>query len=292
MENNNDWMLREAPQTEWIRGQGLFICIAFFLGGVSGGLYLASLFFNSLFGMFIAWLLSLVMCGFYMLHLGQRSPLRVWRMMLKPQTSWISRGLIFISLFIGLGFIQLCLSFWAPGPAELVFKVLAGIMAFAQSIYTGFVLSFARSIKFWNSALIPVLFVCCGFLGGLAILLAVNLGGGQSQIFAIENVIRVSLIAYAVMIAVYLLAATYIDPVAKDAVADLVHGGHTLVFWGGVVFCGIVVPIAVSITSYFASEVASALLITTIVFEIIGGFSLRYAILSEGYYTPILRELS
>ena len=288
---NNDWMLKEAPQTEWIKGQGLFICIAFFLGGLSGGLYLASLFFNSLLGMFIAWLFSILMGGFYLLHLGQRSPLRVWRMMLKPGTSWISRGLIFISLFLGLGLIQLCLSYWAPGTAATVFKVLAGIMAFAQSIYTGFVLSFSKSIKFWNSALLPILFVSCGLLGGFAVLLAINLGN-QSQIDVIENVVRIGLIAYAIMIAVYLLESTYVDAVAKGSVMDLIRGRYTLLFWLGVVLCGVLVPIAIAITSYFASGVSSGLLIVAIVGEIIGGFSLRYSILTEGSYLPILRELA
>jgi hypothetical protein len=92
-----DWMIRKTPQTEWIKGQGVFICFAFFLGGISGGLYLASLYFNNITGMLVAWVLALAMGGFYMLHLGQRSPLCVWRMVLNPRTSWISRGLTFVT---------------------------------------------------------------------------------------------------------------------------------------------------------------------------------------------------
>jgi len=283
-----DWMLKGTPQTEWIKGQGVFICIAFFLGGVSGGLYLASAYFNNTIGMFISWLLSLCMCGFYLLHLGNRHPLRVWRMVLNPGTSWISRGLIFITSFIVLTFIQLCLHQWLPGPAEMVFRVLAGITAFVQSIYTGFALSYVSAIKFWNSALLPILFVTCGFLGGLAILLAINLGNSQPEIVSLENVIRIALILYVIMIVVYLWEATYTDPVAKTSAMDLIRGSNSLVFWAGIVLCGMVIPLGISAFSLFIRETSTGLLILAVIGEIIGGFSLRYAVLKEGQYSPLI----
>jgi polysulfide reductase chain C len=287
-----DWMLKKTPQTEWIKGQGLFICFAFFLGGISGGLYLISLYFDNLTGMFAAWLLALAMGGFYTLHLGQRNPLKIWRMVLNPRTSWISRGLTFVTLFIGFTFIQLCLSQWAPGPAETVFKVLAGIVAFAQSIYTGFALSYVSAIKFWNSALLPLLFVTCGLVGGTAILLAINLGGSQADIDLIENITRVLLGAYIIMIAVYLIDATYVDPVSRGSVLNLVRGSNAMAFWGGIVFCGLAVPVIASIISYFAGEASSGLLIFAVVCEVVGGFSLRYAVLKEGVYAPLIRTNS
>ncbi len=282
-----EWMVKYTPQTDWIEGRGLFICIAFFLGGISGGLYLGSLFFNSLLGMFISWLLALLMGGCYLLHLGK--PLKFWRMPFRPQTSWISRGLIFITLFIGFVFIQLCLSYWSPGTTwEAVFKVLAGIMAFAQSIYTGFALSYANGVRFWNSALVPILFVTCGLVGGFGVLLAISLGGSHSAIESIENVIRVLLAVYAIMVAVYLWNSTYIDPVAKSSVTSLLKGTSAPVFWGGVVLLGMVIPIAVSVTTYFVAEISAPLLITAVVCEVIGGFSLRYCILKVGIYAPLI----
>ena len=282
-----EWMIKKTRQTEWIEGQGLFIAIAFFLGGISGGLYLASVYFDNLLGMFISWLLALLMGGCYMLHLG--NPLRFWKMVLRPQTSWISRGFIFISLFIGFVFIQLILSYWLPGTAwEVVFKVLAGIMAFAQSIYTGFALSYVNGIKFWNSALVPILFFTCGLVGGVGILLAISLGGNQVEIAVIENISRVLLVVYAIIIAVYLLNSTYIDPVAKDSVRDLIKSDSAAVFWGGVVLGGIVIPIAISVSTYFMALASAPLLITATVFEIIGSFSLRYCVLKEGIYSPLV----
>jgi polysulfide reductase chain C len=246
---------------------------------------MAAAYFDSLLGMFIAWLLSLCMGISYMIHLGQ--PLQSWRMFMRPRTSWISRGFIFIMLFIGLTFITLILRKWFPDASGAIttFKVLAGIFAFAQSIYTGFAVSYVSAIKLWNSAILPILFVVCGFSGGIAILLGISLNG--DQVTVIENVARITLIAFAVILIVYLWNATYSSATAKNAVARLMRGGIGIVFWIGVVVLGVIIPIAVSVGTYFAGEASSAWLLTAVVTEVIGGLSLRYVILKGGMYLPL-----
>ena len=283
-----DFMVKAQQQKDWIDGRGNFIAFAFFLGGISGGLYMAAAYFDSLLGMFVAWLLAGCMGVSYMIHLSK--PMRFWRMFMKPKTSWIARGFIFIMLFIGFTTIQLILSQWAPEATTAIttLKVLAGIFAFAQSIYTGFAVSYVSAIKVWNSAIVPVLFVTCGLTGGLAILLAINMGGDHAQIVALENIIRVVLIALAIIIGVYLWNTTYSSTAASDAVKRLVGGSLAPLFWIGVFMFGIAVPIVISITTYFAGEASSGLLITAVVSEIIGGLALRFAILKAGMYTPLL----
>lgn len=276
-----EFMVKYTPQKEWIEGMGVLIAFAFFFGGITGGLYLASLYFNSLLGMFISWLLALVMGSIDMAHLSK--PLRFWRMVLKPRSSWIARGFIFITLFIGCAAIQLALAFWLPGtPAEVVFKVLAGILAFGVAIYSGFVVGYVGAIKFWNSAIIPILFVIAGLCGGLAILLAINLGD-PAQATAVVGVMRVVLVAFAVFMAVYLWIATYESEAARDSVARVVKGNIAPVFWIGVVLLGIIMPIAILFTS-----AAVASLIITVVGVIVGGVSLRYVILKAGLYSPLV----
>jgi formate-dependent nitrite reductase membrane component NrfD len=211
-------------------------------------------------------------------------------MFMKPKTSWIARGFIFIMLFIGLTLITLILRQWFPEATGAVttFKVLAGIFAFAQSIYTGFAVSYVNAIKVWNSAIVPVLFVTCGITGGLAILLAVFIAAGSSQIAALENIIRVVLIALAVIIGVYLWNTTYSSASARDAIKRLVGGSLAPLFWIGVFLFGIAIPVAISISTLYAGEASSELLITAVVSEIIGGLALRFAILKAGVYTPLL----
>jgi formate-dependent nitrite reductase membrane component NrfD len=259
-----EYMVKYTQQKNWIDGRGNFIALAFFLGGISGGLCMG---------------IS------YMIHLGQ--PLQSWRMFMRPKTSWISRGFIFIMLFIGLTALTLIFEQWVPNATAAIttLKVLAGIFAFAQSIYTGFAVSYVSAIKLWNSAILPILFVICGFSGGLAILMGISLGG--DQISTIENVTRVTLVAFAVILIVYLWNTTYSNITARDAVARLLGGGIGAVFWVGVVVFGVVIPVAISILTYFTGETSSGLLLTAVVTEILGGLSLRYVILKGGIYTPL-----
>jgi formate-dependent nitrite reductase membrane component NrfD len=275
-----EFMVKYTPQKDWIEGAGVLIAVAFFLGGVSGGLYLASLYFDSMLGMFIAWVLALIMGIVDMGHLSK--PMRFWRMLLKPKTSWISRGFILIWLFIGCAVIQLALSFWLPGnAAETVFKVLAGIMAFGVAIYSGFVVGYVGAIKLWNSAIIPILFVIAGLTGGLAILLLTNRSA------ATANMMLVVVIAYAVFMAIYLWVATYASDVAKDSVMRILRGSIALVFWIGVVLLGMIIPIALLLTNFFAGA-SAALMIIAAICAIIGGVALRYIILKGGMYSPLL----
>jgi formate-dependent nitrite reductase membrane component NrfD len=282
-----DFMVKPQQQKDWIDGRGNFIAFAFFLGGISGGLYLASAWFDNLAGMFIAWLLAGLMGASYMMHLTH--PMRFWRMMRKPGTSWIARGFTFIMLFIGFATIQIILSQWFPDASAAIttFKILASVFAFAQSIYTGFAVSYVSAIKVWNTAIVPVLFVTCGLTGGLAILLAVMMGQDSSQIASLESVIRIVLIALAIIIGVYLWNTTYSSVSAKDAVKRLVGGSLAPLFWVGVFLFGIALPVTISIISYF-TDAPSALMITAVVSEIIGGLALRFAILKAGMYTPLL----
>ena len=283
-----DFMVKYQQQKDWIDGRGNFIAFAFFLGGISGGLYLAAAYFDNLLGMFIAWLLAACMGVSYMIHLSH--PMRFWRMFMKPKTSWIARGFIFIMLFIGFTTLQLILSQWVPQATGAItaLKVIAGIFAFAQSIYTGFAVSYVSAIKVWNSAIVPILFVTCGVSGGLAILLAVMIGQDSAQIATLESFIRVVLIAFAVIVGVYLWNATYSSTAAKDAVIRLIGGALAPLFWIGVFLFGIAIPVAISVTTYWVHDASSGLLITAIVSEIIGGLALRFAILKAGVYTPLL----
>jgi formate-dependent nitrite reductase membrane component NrfD len=283
-----EFMVKYQQQKEWIDGRGNFIAFAFFLGGIAGGLFLASAYFDNLVGIFIAFLLTGLMGASYMIHLTH--PLRFWRMLLKPGTSWISRGFTFIMLFGFFTVITMILMQWAPDATAAIttFKVLAGIFAFAQSIYTGFAVSYVSAIKVWNSAIVPVLFVTCGLTGGLAILLAIMMGQDSAQIATLENIIRVVLIALAVIIGVYLWNTTYSSTAAKEAVKRLIGGSLAPLFWIGVFLFGIVIPVVISVTTYFTGEASSGLLITAIISEIIGGLALRFAILKAGVYTPLL----
>ena len=167
----HEWMVKYTPQTEWIERRGILVWIAEVFTSLGAGLFLVSLYFNSLPGMLIGFLIiALLKIPFHVAYFGK--PLRFWRTV-PPfsnawRTSWFTRGITFTILFTSFAFIQLVIQFALSNGLLLgtgwevtlvTFKVLAGITAFLVGIYSGFIMSYCRSVPFWNSALLPFVFI-------------------------------------------------------------------------------------------------------------------------------------
>jgi formate-dependent nitrite reductase membrane component NrfD len=291
-----DFMVKSTQQREWIEGHGILVAFAMFFGGISGGLYLASLFFdvtlpnfNPLPGMFVAWLLAMAAGVTDMAHLSK--PMRFWRMISKPGSSWISRGFILIWLFLGAAMIQLAISQWAPGNGwETFFKVVAGIMAFGVAIYSGFVVGYVGAIKIWNSGLVPILYVISGLTAGLAVVVLVSFNAGDATVIKIANYMLAALVVYAIFVVIYFWTATYSSSTARYSAVRVLKGPIAPAFWLGVVLVGIIVPIALVAPFSLADNVSAVAFTIAGVFTILGGIALRYVILKAGMYSPLLPD--
>ncbi len=285
------WMQSYTRQTEWIDKRGLLLWIAFYTGGLGGGLYLVSLIFDSLIGMFIGWVIvAVIKGGAHVMFLGK--PWRCWRMLFRPQSSWISRGIFFVLLFSLFGIIQIALQYFVPDSSLItVFKVLAGIMAFFVSIYTGFVLNSVKAVPFWNSYLLPVLFIMCGVLGGFGMAVAISLGGGDIELETAEFWSRWLLVVNALLIVIYLWRASKREMTGKMSVLQHIRGELAPFFWIGIVILGIIIPLIIALTGIFV-HLPSGVLLTGVVCEIIGGLALRYCVLKAGAYKPLVARPS
>jgi formate-dependent nitrite reductase membrane component NrfD len=284
----HEWMISYTRQSEWIDRRGLLLWIAFYTGGLGGGLYLVSLYFNSLWGMFISWLIiAVIKGGAHLIYLGK--PWRFWRIITRPQSSWLARGFIFVMLFIILGAVQLMLSYWLSDTAgEIVFKVLTGISALVVAVYTGFVLNTVKAVPFWNSSLLPLLFVLCGILGGFGISVIIALNGGNVDLATAEAGSRWLLIANAVLIAIYLWRAASREVTGKQSVMEQIRGSSAPIFWMGIVVMGIIIPLVIAFTGYAVAEMPSSILIFGVACEVVGGLALRYCVLKAGAYNPLV----
>jgi formate-dependent nitrite reductase membrane component NrfD len=283
-----EWMVKNTPQKEWIEGRGVLIWLAEVSCGIGGGLYLVSLYFNNFLGMFLSWLIVVLLKGgFHFAYLGK--PMRFWRMAFNPRTSWLARGFIFLGLFIGFGAIQLALSHWLPGSAlEIAFKVIAGLLVFLVVMNTGFVMNCINAIPFWNSAILPLLFLLFGVLDGFALILIMGLFEGNGNMIVAEGGSRLLLIVNAFLITIYLWSGTYMGPTGKRSVMELIKGQLAPILWVGVILCGIIIPLGTSISSYLLGELSTPYLITAVIFEMIGALSLKYIILKGALYSPLV----
>jgi formate-dependent nitrite reductase membrane component NrfD len=284
----HEWMIKKTRQKEWIDKRGLFLWLALYTGGLGGGLYLVSLYLNSLAGMIVAWIIVAVLKGgFHFAFLGR--PWRFWRIVTNPGTSWLSRGFIFVVAFVGFAALQIISSILLPNSIwEIVLKVLAGAAAFGVATYTGFVLNTVKSIPFWNSSLLPVLFVMCGILGGFGLSVVIALYGGSINLDIAETGSRWLLVMNVLLISVYLWRAVQKGGTGRQSVLEQLSGNVAPVFWVGVVALGIVIPLAIAFASVVLHHIATGLLLTGVACELIGGLSLRYCILKAGIYNPLL----
>ncbi len=282
------WMTRATTQREWIERRGLLLWLAFFFIELGAGLYLASLIFDNLAGLFIGWLICLVIGGgFHLVFLGR--PQRFWRAVLKPQTSWISRGLIFVILFAVLGAVHLVLSYLLPDANLLGLRLIMGVISFVVIIYGGFVFSYTSAIPLWNSGLIPTLFVIAGFLGGLGLLL-----GGYAVAGAhpedVESWARIMLLAFVMVLCLYLVTARYASNIGSQSIYRILRGDLATVFYPFGAAIGIIFPLAVAVYGLVngLASMPAAILFSAIICSLIGDLAIRYCILKAALYTPLL----
>jgi formate-dependent nitrite reductase membrane component NrfD len=279
-----EWMVKYTPQTEWIEGRGILLWLAFFFIELGAGLYFIANIFESWPGMLAGWLICLVLGGgLHFLYLGK--PFRVYRAFMKPQTSWISRGMIFIAFFALLGLIQL-LSLQLLQANPLALKVIIGVVAFLEVIYGGFAMSYVSALPIWSTPLIPAIYTVASIWGGTELLVGINLLGHQHVADA-ESWGRILLIFFAFLLVLYLFSIRYVSNTSHEAIHRIVKGDLALLFYTGVILIGLLFPLVVASLS-FLGMLNPMVIIVGILCGIIGDLSMRYCIMKGALYTPLL----
>lgn len=287
-----EFMVRFTPQREWIEHHGVLFWLAFFFIELGAGAFLVSSIFGSLAGMLVGWLILAVLGGgFHLLYLGH--PLRFWRIILSSgwKTSWISRGLYFVLLFLVSGFIYMLLA--SNGASNTALLVTADVFAFLAIIYAGFVMNYVNGIPLWNTALLPVLFAVSGIWGGIGVSILTMFAFGSAGLDPrLEEWGRIFLISYVFILAVYLISIRYVGSVGVASVREIVTGKTSIIFWAVVVVLGVLFPLAVSLLAGGGRSGTTAVILSiAILFELIGDLSLRYCILRCAYYNPLIPSI-
>lgn len=299
--NYAKYMADFTPQREWVEGKGLFLIIAFFTGGVGGGLYLISLMQGFFVGALLAWLIVLLIkFPSHMLFLGH--PFRFWRLVWRPNTSWVSRTMIAELMFSIFPFLQIVAWAsrldptihvwvgWLPWATFYpILVVLAVFSAFAMITGTGFIIAGATGIQAWNTTMVPLLMLAYSFLGGTGLILLISplLGKGAVNLAEVEMLARWLLGISAFLVLVYLWTVYYAGPAAKKSVTDLFKGRVAAIFIPGVLVLGLLIPIGILLLG-LVSHLSSTVIATAALCELIGGFSMRYSLLKAGVFAPLV----
>lgn len=286
--------LRAQKEWNWL------IIIAFFLGGISGGLFLLSTYLDFSLGLSAAIVIVVLgTCTALYFDLGR--PDRVLRLFSQVGSSWISRGTLMISLFIVFGILSILPSFgwfsWLPWSAATALgqaiRALALLSAFGVMIYTGFVLSYSPSIPFWNTTLLPVIFVFYALMGGAAAVFSMIWTTREAERIAqmLGPIEILLIVATMVLLFSYVMTMSYSTVAARESVRMLLAGSLRWAFLGGVVVVGLIVPLALAAYTRVSGidvSVAVAVLAVVGVLELFGGLLFRYSLLRAGVYVPVI----
>ena len=278
----NQFNMGFNSQREW----SWLLAIDLFLGGLGGGLFL--LYRALLLPPWIGLLsVMLVLAGGMVLMSELGHPLRAWRAIFRPQTSWISRGVLCIALFVITALLTLAPAVPAlarlPGsghePVARISGIVASLCALFITLYPGLVLGASRSIPFWDTPILPLVFFTHSLMGASGVLLtALASDSLLAQHSQFENLTTLLIAVNVMLILFYLIAIRGSGPSAAESVSRLQRGGLGWAFGVGVLFVGMILPLLLVLL--FASAFWAGACILS------GSLLFRYCILRAGVYVP------
>ena len=283
-----DLNLTYRPQREWIEGRGLLIVVAHFFSGVGAGARLFSVALDYDSGLVVAITLVGLAGAAHLAFLGQ--PQRFWRIVMRPHSSWVSRGLWGLAVFLvgAIPYTVPAARDSALGPVAL--GVSLGGMAVVL-VYNGFVYAVSRAIPFWHLPLLPVLYIAYGLRGGAAALLVAAAVAGDVFDTDLLGVIKLwVVVSSAVLVLLHLALARTAGGAARRSARELVAGKVSPVFYVGVVLLGLVIPIVLGALAG-ATEPSRVLLAVVGLSSLAGDFYIKYCIVKAALYRPIVEEL-
>jgi formate-dependent nitrite reductase membrane component NrfD len=271
-----------TAQEEW----GWLLALDLFFGGMGGGLFLLFLSFNLPPSVAVISVLFVAL-GAVVLMIELGHPLRAWRALCKPFSSWISRGVFCVTLFVFFGMLYSAPGFdafsWLAPDSDSVRRtigVIAAVSALLVMLYPGFILAASPSIPFWNSPFLPVIFACHSLMvaSGFLFLIA-PLGLDSAKLPGISFLGVILIVVNLVMGAMYLGNSKGSGLAAKEAVRRLNAGSLGWTFKLGVVLLGMIGPLLIILWMPSVLALAGLLIL-------IGGLLFRYCVLRAGVYVP------
>jgi polysulfide reductase chain C len=286
--------LESQVQTEWKWP----VAADLFLAGTGAGSYAAGIAASyggpawetvARTGIALAFPLLVIATFFLMADLGVKR--RVLRVFLNPGTSWITRGSFIVTVFTTLSLAHILLVLW-PGSRALddsLVRTIGGVnvvFAIGVMIYTGALLSASRPIAFWNTAMLPVLFlVSAATMGTMAVSLATPVTTAVLGLLA--KVLLVLLILKILVVAFY-VQASHRTGESRASARLLLKGRLAGMFWFGLVAIGLLLPLALLLLYVTGSAEADPLLVRVAsVLGLVGGLLTRRLILAAGIRNPL-----
>jgi DMSO reductase anchor subunit len=204
----------------------LFIADVFKLGG---GFSREQLIIGGLMAM------GLVVFGLLSSTFHLANPKNAWRAFTRFRTSWLSREGVFAMVFMPLALIYLA-SIWFDAPLWLreIFGFLTAVLAWITVFSTGMIYACLKTIRQWNTPLVPANYLALGYASGsLLLLLGAVVAGLDTTPYIAMSALIISIAAVLKAIYYFWIRSPGLTPTINTATGltrakvKLLDTGHT-----------------------------------------------------------------
>ncbi|MCP4720649.1 MAG: DMSO reductase [Desulfobacteraceae bacterium] len=278
-----EWMLRPTAQKEWIENKGIFLWLAFFFSEIGAGLYFVSLFYEYRAGIVLGWLVTLILGGvIHVMYLG--NPFRAWRMLLKPNTSELSRGMWIIGAFAALGFLQIITS----GGFNMIFNFIMGILCLLIISHGFATMNVIRALPAWSSTMVLPLSLISGIWVGSQLLQMMFVAGGNGALASgMEVWAEAFFLIYLLCIILYVWGTFHANEIGKESIGAQLKGDLSKIFYIGVGGLGLALPALLTLVMW-GGDTNGFLIFLRLAAVLAGDLAMRYTIMKSAVYTPLL----
>ncbi len=179
--------------------------------------------------------LSLIVFGLLSSTFHLANPKNAWRAFNRFRTSWLSREGVFAVIFMPLALIYL-VSIWFDAPTWLrdTSGFLAAILAWITVFSTGMIYACLKTIRQWNSPLVPANYLALGYASGsLLLLLGAVVSGLETLPYIAMSALIMSIAAVLKAIYYFWIGSPGLSPTINTATGltrakvKLLDTGHT-----------------------------------------------------------------
>jgi len=288
---SHEWMIKYTPQEEWIEGKGKLIWLAFFFSEIGASIYFVSLFLNFRPGWLLGWLVALVLGGLiHLAYLGK--PMRIWRILFRPASSEISRGMWVTLLFALVGFFQVLPiavpGLWWTGEGALL-KTMTGIICILMVTHGFLTMSVVKALPMWNSSMMIPLSLASGiWVGSHTVQMMLYLG--EQELAGAELWVRWSLLCYMGVLSIFLWGAAHASETVRESIRHLLKGDSSLPFYIGVVGIGLLIPLIITLLIWGTGleRLDGSTLFVRFISVLIGDLMMRHSIMKRAFYSPLI----
>ncbi len=171
-----------------------------------------------------------------------------------------------------------------------LFLGIFGFIGFMATVYSGFLIAAASGIPFWNTALIPILWVISASVAAVALIELYHVFGWTDERAASIGMrlgLGLDVMKLLAVFAFLYIAATVGTMGAQYAAGLMISGDLAMFTWVGIIGIGILVPMVLAVFSMRFGESKPVMLISSLS-ALFGVFMLRATILLAGVWEPLI----